>query len=251
MNKDWAPEAPVWFEVNGGRRIVTTCTPDDMHAFTAGYLLSEDYIRHATEIEEFDIAETVPAIGVRVKVSNAGAIRVGVLHRHIRENGCGPLHYVTCDPATLCQDRPLGIPSENAFREIFRALYAAGDAAYPDGGMHTAALSDGEKLHFVMTDIGRHNAVDKTIGRGLLAGAELPSLGLVITARISGAIVVKAARAGLSWIASRSIPTTLAVSIAEAAHLPIIARAASKDAQVIGAAGGTKCPPTQTADDDA
>ena len=49
---------------------------------------------------------------------------------------------------------------------------------------------------------------------------------------ISGGIAEKAARAGLAWVASRSVPTTLAVEIAAAAGLPIVARAAGKDARV-------------------
>jgi FdhD protein len=78
--------------------------------------------------------------------------------------------------------------------------------------------------------------VDKAIGGGLLAGANLARLGLVLSARVSADIAAKAARAGLAWIASRSVPTTLAVEIAEAAGIPIIARAAGPEARVFAGA---------------
>ncbi len=233
MDVRLAPEAPAWFEVNGGRRIVTTCTPDDLQAHAAGYLLTEDYIRNATEITSLEIVESDGVSGVRVQVPTAGVTRVGILHRHIREDGCGLMHYVTCEPELMCRDRTDPLPEAPQLQALFRSLFEAGDAAYPDGGMHTAALALNDRILCVTSDVGRHNAVDKAIGRGLLSGYDLSSAGLLITARISGAIAVKAARSCVAWVASRSIPTTLAVSIAGAAHMPIIARAASKNMVVL------------------
>jgi FdhD protein len=80
--------------------------------------------------------------------------------------------------------------------------------------------------------VGRHNGADKAIGGALLAGSALRGLGLMTSARISGEIAEKAARAGLAWVASRSVPTTMAVEIASAAGIPLIARAAARDARV-------------------
>jgi formate dehydrogenase assembly factor FdhD len=50
-----------------------------------------------------------------------------------------------------------------------------------------------------------------------------------LSARVSGEIAWKAGRARLGWIASRSIPTSLAIEISEVARIPIIARAMGKD----------------------
>lgn len=239
MSKEWPPEAAVWFEVNGGRRMMTTCTPDDLKAQAAGFLLTEDYVRSAAEILEIAVVEEhapegSACTGVTARVPDSGVVRVGKLHRHIRENGCGLMHYATCDRSILCAARPLPIPSVETFRSLFRDVFAAGDTAYPDGGMHGAALTDGERICMTVHDVGRHNTVDKVVGRALLAGTDLTNCGLIMTSRISGAIALKAARAGVSWIASRSVPTSLAVAIADAAGLPIIARAASKDVVVVG-----------------
>ncbi len=120
MKNAWAPESSVWFEVNGGRRILTTCTPDDLHAQAAGYLLTEGYIKAATEISATEIVDApTPAAGVRVTVPDSGVVRVGKLHRHIRENGCGFNHYASCDRGALCQDRTLAVPYLETFRELF------------------------------------------------------------------------------------------------------------------------------------
>jgi FdhD protein len=98
--------------------------------------------------------------------------------------------------------------------------------------MHAAALTDGEQILFAIDEVGRHNAVDKVIGQAILAGTPTTGLGLILTARISGEIALKAARAGLGWIASRSIPTTLALEIAELAELPLLARATGREARL-------------------
>jgi len=78
-------------------------------------------------------------------------------------------------------------------------------------------------------EVGRHNAVDKTIGSAILANAPLDGFGLVLSARVSGEIAWKAGRAHLSWIASRSIPTSLAIEISQVTRIPIIARAMGKE----------------------
>jgi FdhD protein len=86
------------------------------------------------------------------------------------------------------------------------------------GGMHAAALatSSGELLH-VREDVGRHNAVDKAVGRALLDG-RLPATDhlLVVSGRVSFEIVQKAVAAGVAGIAAVSAPTSLAVDLARA-----------------------------------
>jgi FdhD protein len=84
------------------------------------------------------------------------------------------------------------------------------------GGIHAAGIFDvnGELL-FVREDIGRHNAVDKAIGRAFLE--ELLPLKrhvLVVSGRASLEIVQKALAAGIALVASVSAPSTLAVNFA-------------------------------------
>ena len=86
------------------------------------------------------------------------------------------------------------------------------------GGMHAAALatSSGELLH-VREDVGRHNAVDKVVGRALLDGL-LPATDqlLVVSGRVSFEIVQKAVAAGVAGIVAVSAPSSLAVDLSRA-----------------------------------
>jgi FdhD protein len=234
MTHGWAPESAVWLEINGRRRILATCTPDDLEAQTAGYLLTEGYIVRASEIARLQIVnEPADCAGVRASVPETGVVRVGQLRRHIREHGCGLHHFTSCDRVSLAQPRALAIPEMARFRDLFRQMFADGDRRYPGGGMHGAALTDGERVTLIVHDVGRHNAIDKLVGRALLNGIDLTKHGILLTARVSGMIALKAAMSRVSWVASRSIPTTLAAGIAAAAGLPLIARAPSQEAVVV------------------
>ena len=128
----------------------------------------------------------------------------------------------------------LPLPALDVFPGLFRELYDRSPSRQTTGGHHTTALSDGSSLVHVHEVVGRHNGAEKAIGGALLSGESPGTFGMLTTARISGQIAEKAARAGLAWVASRSVPTTLAVEIAAAAGLPLVARAAGKDARVFG-----------------
>jgi FdhD protein len=94
--------------------------------------------------------------------------------------------------------------------------------------MHAAAIWADGVLRDPVFDVGRHNTVDRALGRALAARIPLDSAGLLLSARVSGAMALRAARAGIGFLASRSIATGLAEQIAAAAGLPIIARAGAR-----------------------
>jgi FdhD protein len=91
------------------------------------------------------------------------------------------------------------------------------------GAVHAAGLFDASgRLDAVREDIGRHNAVDKVVGRLVLDG-RLPALdlGLVVSGRASFEIVQKAWAAGISTVVAVSAPSALAVEVARRAGMTL------------------------------
>lgn len=228
------PESPFWLEINGRRVGSWTCSPEHLPALAAGWLMAQGYLDAQHRPPNLRLVDDDGIPGIRVALPAEQALQGDLERRHRREHGCGLLYFTRCAPERI-RHRSGGaaLPRPEEFAPLFRTLFALsrrGDL----GGMHAAALSDGRELLFPIEEVGRHNAVDKVIGQAILAGTALSDLGLVLTARISGEIALKAARAGLAWVASRSVPTTLAVEVAAHAGMPLLARAISKEPRLHG-----------------
>jgi FdhD protein len=112
-------------------------------------------------------------------------------------------------------------------------LHARQEAFARTGGLHAAAAIDRDgHVNAFAEDVGRHNAVDKVIGKLLYEG-RLPrhavptdagaAILLMVSGRVSFEIVQKAAVAGFAAVASVSAASSLAIETAEAAGLTLAA----------------------------
>jgi FdhD protein len=221
-------EWPVWLEVNGEPAVTWMCTPDQLEELAVGWLHGEGYIASLDDLVQ--LRPCAPDLGFWADVKPERLAQVkGENRKRVLASGCGAVATMLADPETMSRTaaRRGEPPPAETLRTLFKQLFAAGDRYNETGGIHAAALTDGTTLLFHAEDIGRHNAVDKVIGGAVLARTPLAGRGLLVTGRISAELAFKAARAGLAWVATPSVPSTLAVTIAERTGMVLIGRAVS------------------------
>jgi FdhD protein len=201
-------------------------TPGHDEELAAGFLVSEGIVREPDQIEKITCADdNVVAVelidGLKPKLSSAR--RFGTI-----STSCG-----ICGKSSIAAIRqnfpPIG-SAENARINIETLLSLPallqkqqGDFART-GGIHAAGIFDlnGEP-RIVREDIGRHNAVDKVIGRAFLDGLwPLDRHVLLVSGRGSFEIMQKALSAGIPIVASVSAPSTLAMNFARESNQTLI-----------------------------
>jgi FdhD protein len=230
-----ALEEPFEIVVNGQSIAVLMRMPGQEKELAAGFCITEGYVREVTDILLIHhCGSGLPAPGeeeqdmesrnrVTIRVTPDGFVppdRPDVV-RLIR-SGCG-----AADVTSLSEDLPhvnqdLRAPVP-VLLGLGRAMRAQQDVHHSVGGTHAAVLFDTSGRAITLAeDIGRHNAIDKTVGYCLLRGIPLRDKILLTSGRASYEMATKAIRVGISIIASVSAPTSLAVQLAEDRGLTLI-----------------------------
>lgn len=220
-------EVTVWLEVNHRPAVTWMCTPDQLEELAVGWLHGEGYIQNIGELLGLRPCATDLGFWAEVPAERVAEVAKDD-RRRVLASGCGAVSVALADPESLRRTSPRGEPPETAtMRTLFKDLFGRGSRYHETGGIHAAALTDGVTLVSHAEDVGRHNAVDKVIGAALLQHRDPTGLGLLVTGRISAELAFKGARAGLAWLATVSVPTTLAVTIARRAGVVLVGRAVS------------------------
>lgn len=234
-------EVPVWLEVNHHPVVTWMCTPELLEELAIGWLHGEGYIDALSDVTLRPCATDL-GFWAEVRPERLAAVQAEG-RRPVLASGCGAVSTFLADPATVHAEPRRGTaPSVDVLRPLFKALFGRGERYKDTGGIHAAALIDlaapeAERLVAHAEDIGRHNAVDKAIGGALLTGRKVAGMGLLVTGRISAELAFKAARAGIVWVATPSVPSTLAVEIARRTGMTLVGRAVSATPHLHGAVG--------------
>ena len=225
-------EATVWLEVNHAPAVTWMCTPDQLEELAVGWLHGEGYIERLADLRSLRPCATDLGFWAELDEARVAAVARDD-RRKVLASGCGAVSVALADPESI---RRAGAsaepPATDVMRALFKDLFGRGARYHETGGIHAAALTDGTSILAHAEDVGRHNAVDKVIGAVLLANGTPAGLGLLVTGRISAELAFKAVRAGLAWVATVSVPTTLAVTIARRAGVIVIGRAVSGTPQL-------------------
>jgi FdhD protein len=225
-------EVAVWLEVNGVPAVTWMCTPDRLEELAVGWLHGEGFLQGLDDLERLRPCATDLGFWADVRAERVQHV-LDEGRTRVLASGCGAVTTFLADPSTIARGPRRGTPPATAqVRLLFKDLFGRGVRYRSTGGIHAAGLTDGERLLEHAEDIGRHNAVDKVIGAALIAGGTLTGKGLLVTGRISGELAFKAARAGIAYVVTPSVPSTIAVTIARRVGMVLVGRAVSGHPQV-------------------
>lgn len=221
-----AEEVPVAFVCNDEPFAVMMATPADLEDFATGFLLSEGIVDSLEGVAIEGVAEFVEGIEIRLRIPDDRALALAGRRRNLPgRSGCGVcgselLESALRSPAPVASGPRVPVA---ALRRALGGLRAAQAVNAATGAVHAAgwAAPDGALL-LAREDVGRHNALDKLIGAMHAAGHDPAAGFLVVTSRASYEMAMKAAAAGIAFMAAVSAPTALAISLAEHANLTLV-----------------------------
>jgi FdhD protein len=199
---------------------ITMRTPGGEEELAVGFLRTEGLITGVDDVLHVEFGDPAttsqPDDEVTVRLTRPFDASLVPERHFVATASCGICGKASLDEvAVRCDPLPAGRPTVS--RETILALPArlreAQAVFEATGGLHAAGLFDPDGLLVTLReDVGRHNALDKLVGRELLAGRlPLHDRVLLVSGRISFEIVQKAAVAGISVLCAVSAPSDLAV----------------------------------------
>ncbi|MGY5134016.1 formate dehydrogenase accessory sulfurtransferase FdhD [Streptomyces nigrescens] len=232
-------EEPMEIRLGGKPLAITMRTPGDDFALAAGFLVSEGVLASAAELANIVYCAGATGEGgsnsynvVDVRLADGVPVPDITLERNVyTTSSCGLCGKASLDAVRTTARWPLDTSPDTPVRiepatlsALPDRLRAAQRVFERTGGLHAAALftTDGELID-IREDVGRHNAVDKIVGRALQQGQlPLSSCVLMVSGRASFELVQKAVMAGIPVLAAVSAPSSLAVDLAVETGLTLV-----------------------------
>ena len=211
-------EFPLRLTVNGRELATLIASPHQLNFLLAGFFRLQGFIESLEDIQSMGICEDFGAAQVRLRTeiperlaptltSGCGTGIAFNLPKHLGNHPAASTGGSFLPSAVFALMRELAQKAEN---------YAA------HGGIHSAAVGDGNRLLLYAEDLGRHNTLDRIAGEALFRNIDLRGRILATSGRVSTEMVAKAARLGIAVIASRTSPTDQAVRLSEEAGITLL-----------------------------
>ena len=215
-------EVPLTVLVNGKELATLQCTPDRLEYLAVGFLLSEGLIKKETEIEGLALNEK--GWYVRVEIAGDDLLEEDMTSKRVIGTGCagGISFYRAVDAKNCLPLKSDVLISKGKILSMMKEFLGMSDLYKDTGGVHSTALCSRERIEIFAEDIGRHNAIDKIIGECFLKGISTEDRIILTTGRVSSEILIKVAKQRIPIIAARSVPTDMAVGLAERLNVTLI-----------------------------
>ncbi|MEM0111581.1 MAG: formate dehydrogenase accessory sulfurtransferase FdhD [Candidatus Bathyarchaeia archaeon] len=217
-----AEEKPLHLFIGGTHYATIFCTPATLKEFVVGHLLSEGIVKKIDEIREISFDGDSCYVTLTPTVNIKARLRLAPSFSRVILSACGGLGGYNFFKRIKRIESKAKVRAE-VILECIKDLNLLSEMYKRTRGVHAAMISDIDKKVFTLAeDAGRHNAVDKVIGAWALKRLDFENCVLVLSGRLTGDIVYKAAIMGVPIVASLAAALNSGVEIAKKANITLI-----------------------------
>lgn len=215
-------EYPLTIYLNDEELVTLLCSPAGLDYLTMGFLLSEGIISRKDEIKSLRIDESK---GVAyVKTTTSKDMAKYFMGKRMLTTGCGrgTIFYnvydsMNCSPINSSLRIQYG-----KILTLMKEFSSKSEVFENTGGVHSAALSQGDEILIFHEDVGRHNALDKVLGEAFMKDLDFSRMILLTSGRISSEMLLKAGKRGIAIVVSRSAPMDLALKMGMELNITVV-----------------------------
>ena len=218
-----AEEKPLHILINRVHYATIMCSPLNLKELTIGHLLAEGLLKSVDEIEEISLRETsICHVKLKKKVDAEKRLKSFKSFSRVIFSACESRQPYQFSGMLRKVQSNISVKAETLLNCVNR-LNTDAETFRKTGGVHVAAIckNDGG-LVALAEDVGRHNAVDKVVGRAALMKVDLRGCFLVLSGRLSGDIVFKAAKVDIPIVASIAAALDSGIAIAKKTRLTLV-----------------------------
>ena len=220
-------EARLNLFLNGEKAISMMCIPKDQDAHAIGFLMSENVISSIADIEELIVSPDGLRVDVKAKIDEDSLQNLYKEKTLVSGCGGGITGNIEGSLEIPFNQTSFKIKPETISSEI-KIFYQESELYYLTGCVHKAMIYLLDGTTITAEDIGRHNAIDKAIGKCKLQGLDTTKSVLFVSGRLSSEMVTKAVMHRIPIIISRTAPTYLGVQTAHKHGITLIGFARGK-----------------------
>ncbi|MGD9567669.1 MAG: formate dehydrogenase accessory sulfurtransferase FdhD [Sedimentibacter sp.] len=215
-------EYPFTIFIDDEEIVTLLCTPRSLKELTIGFLYSEGYIDSMDAVQEFMLDEEKGRAYVDLKYRMT--MTENLVGKRAITSGCGrgTVFYNVLDSIKSKKIEKTLTIDLNSVVKLNKEFNHKSELFLTTGGVHSCGLCHNEKILCFEDDIGRHNALDKILGRAFMEGMDLSDKLVITSGRISSEMILKTSRMGIPAIISRSAPTSLAIDMANELNILLI-----------------------------
>ncbi len=211
-------EISLTVSINMKRLVSISCLDEQIDNLALGYIFSEGLIQSTNQILAFEYFPENNWFDFTLDIEQS--VIDSFLNSGEKTSGCGS---VLSNNSNLKNNDWLNLEIDSKkISELSKEFQQKSKLFLETGGVHAAALIKSNEILFFAEDLGRHNAVDKIIGKAILEEVDFSKTILFTSGRISSEITRKIIRAGIPMIISHSAPTSETIRLGWKYHTFII-----------------------------